>query len=318
MTAAAGEAYPVELSPPDLSQYRNAGAGPDYVISYDSQTDGPHVMLMALVHGNEICGAIALDQLLQRNIRPNRGRLTFAFANIAAYQQFDRRYPEATRYVDEDFNRLWSADKLDQPADSSERRRARELRPLIDTVDLLLDLHSMQHPCAPLGLSGPLEKGRDLAIAVGAPAVIVVDAGHAGGRRLRDYGRFADPSHPANALLVECGQHWAKESAATALEVAYRFLAYAGIVPRDALPETARAPLPKQQVIEVTNRITVRTEDFRFTEPFQGLEEIPKAGEIFAHDGTTPIRAPYDNAVLIMPSRRLVQGQTAVRIGRRV
>ena len=97
--------YPVEISPPDLTPYRNQGSGPEYVISYDSGAEGPHVMLMALVHGNEICGAIALDRLLKQSIRPNRGRLSFAFANIAAFEEFDPRYPEATRYIDEDFNR---------------------------------------------------------------------------------------------------------------------------------------------------------------------------------------------------------------------
>jgi len=30
------------------------------------------------------------------------------------------------------------------------------------------------------------------------------------------------------------------------------------------------------------------------------------------------VRTPYDDCVLIMPSRRLVKGQTAVRLGRYV
>ena len=318
MTQPAGNSYPVELSPPDLRTYRHVGSGPEYVVSYDSEKPGPHVMLMALVHGNEICGAIALDRLLRRGIRPSRGRLTFAFANIAAYEQFDRRYPEATRYVDEDFNRLWSQEKLEAQIDTVERRRARELRPLIDTVDLLLDLHSMQHPSAPLALSGPLQKGKDLAIAVGAPEVVVVDSGHASGSRLRDYGWFTDADRPANALLVECGQHWAAESAAVAVDVSYRFLAHADILPDEFIPLEARASRPPQRVIEVTDRVTVQSDHFRFTESFLGLEEIPKAGEIIGFDGPTPIRTPYANAVLVMPSRRLVKGQTAVRIGRAI
>ncbi len=308
--------YPVEISPPDLTPYRNQGSGPEYVVSYDSGAEGPHVMLMALVHGNEICGAIALDRLLKQIIRPSRGRLSFAFANIAAFEEFDPRYPEATRYIDEDFNRLWSPDKLDRHEDSSERRRARELRPLVDTVDLLLDLHSMQHPSAPLALAGPLPKGQRLAAAVGAPEIIVIDAGHAAGTRLRDYGSFGDLESPRNALLVECGQHWAARSVDVALSVCYRFLTHANVVAADNLPETAHAPAPPQRLIEVTDRITVKTESFRFTQHFLGLECVPKAGAIVGYDGLEPVRTPYDNAILIMPSRRLVKGQTAVRIGR--
>ena len=40
------------------------------------------------------------------------------------------------------------------------------------------------------------------------------------------------------------------------------------------------------------------------------------AGTVIAYDGTRPIRTPYDDCVLIMPSRRLAPGLTAVRLGR--
>ncbi len=310
--------YPVELSPPDLEPYKTGNNGPAYVISHDSGRPGPHVMLMALVHGNEICGAIALDRLLREQLRPDHGRLTFAFANVAAYKQFDARYPEATRYVDEDFNRLWSPDYLGGDGRSIELVRARELRSLVDSVDMLLDLHSMQHPSAPLALAGSHAKGLRLALAVGVPNVIVIDAGHASGTRLRDYGYFNDPATPKNALLIECGQHWAAGSADVALAVCHRFLAHTGTIDRDRLPSEALAEAPPQRIIDVTDRVTVRTDDFRFTQPFVGLEQISEAHAVIGHDGSDPIRTPYAGAILVMPSRRLVKGQTAVRIGREI
>ncbi len=52
--------YPIELEAPDIAPYRAGNTGIDYVTTLDSGRDGPHVMLSALVHGNEICGAIAL------------------------------------------------------------------------------------------------------------------------------------------------------------------------------------------------------------------------------------------------------------------
>ena len=69
-----------------------------------------------------------------------------------------------------------------------ELARARELRPLLDEVDVLLDIHSMQQRCEPLMLCGPQDKGRALALDLGAPATVVADAGHSAGRRMRDYG----------------------------------------------------------------------------------------------------------------------------------
>ena len=310
--------YPVTLSPPDLGPYKTGENGPGYVMSFDSGRPGPHAMLVALVHGNEICGAIALDRLLRERTRPDRGRLTFAFANKAAYKQFDAHYPEATRYVDEDFNRLWSPDKLGGDAGSIELHRARELRPIIESVDILLDLHSMQHPSAPLALAGSHAKGLRFAKAVGAPNVIIIDAGHASGTRLRDYGNFGDPEGPKNALLVECGQHWEASSADVALAVCHRFLAHTGTIDRNRLPAEALVKAPPQRVIEITDRVTVQTDDFRFSKPFVGLEQISDSHEVIGHDGSDPIRTPYANAILVMPSRRLVKGQTAVRIGREI
>ena len=102
-------------------------------------------MISAVVHGNEPCGAVALDWLFRNDVRPSRGKLSLGFMNIEAYQAFDRENPAATRWVDEDFNRLWDLSTLDGDRQSSElTRRAREVRPWMETVDTLLDLHSMQ------------------------------------------------------------------------------------------------------------------------------------------------------------------------------
>ncbi len=153
-------AYPLELPRPDISRYRDGNNGIAWSYTYAAAAPGPHVLLSALVHGNELCGAIALDWLLRERVRPVRGRLSFCFMNVAAYESFDPLRPDASRYLDEDFNRLWSDDVLDSTRNSAELRRAREVRPLVDSADLLLDIHSMQHPAAPLMLAGPCRKGR--------------------------------------------------------------------------------------------------------------------------------------------------------------
>ncbi len=198
-----------------------------------------------------------------------------------------------------------------------ELRRARKVRPLIDQVDYLLDIHSMQHPTAPLMLCGPTRKGRDFARRLGYPEYVMSDAGHAAGKRLRDYGAFADEASPKNALLVECGQHWEKSSAAVARETVLRFLLTLGMIDRSfAAPYLSAEPLPRQKVIEVTGPVTIRTETFRFAEPYFGLEVIAREGTVIGWDGDEAIRTPYDDCVLVMPSRRMMPGQTAVRFGR--
>jgi predicted deacylase len=310
------DSYAIELSAPDISPYAAGNAGIPYVTTYDSGRPGPHVLVNALPHGHEICGAIALDELFHAGIRPAAGKLTLSFANVAAYRRFDAADPTASRFVDEDFNRVWDAAVLDGPRKSAELARAREMRRLVDTVDLLLDIHSMQHATAPLMLAGLTEKCLDLARRVGVPEIIVRDAGHAAGRRMRDYGGFGDTVSRKAALLVECGQHWEKRSADVAIDTTRRFLAVSGVL---APAETARimAAKPKpQRVVTVTDAVTIASDRFEFAADYRGLEVIARAGTIIGRDGERDIRTPYDDCVLIMPSRRLTRGQTAVRLGR--
>jgi predicted deacylase len=312
-------AYSVELTPPDIEPYRAGNTGIDYVTRFVAAEPGPHVLVTALTHGNEICGAIALDRLLRAEVRPRRGTLTLAFDNVAAYREFDPRYPIASRFVDEDFNRLWAPATLDGQRRSVELERARALRPVVDDADFLLDLHSMQYATAPLMLAGLLPRSRELARRVGIPELIMCDKGHAAGPRMRDYGGFGDPGSAKTALLIECGQHWERRSAEVAMDVTLRFLIALGSVASEdlaALGGPDFAAQPRQRVIEVTEAVTITGERFDFAGEFRGLEVLPEKGALIGRDDGREVRTPYENCVLIMPSRRLVKGQTAVRLGR--
>jgi len=313
--------YAVELVPPDIEPYRAGNTGIDYVTSFAAAAPGPHVVVAALTHGNEICGAIVLDRLLRAGIRPRQGTLTLAFNNVGAYRQFDPRMPIASRYIDEDFNRLWSPATLDGPRQSAELARARALRPIVEMADYLLDLHSMQHATAPLMLAGLLDKSVALARRIGIPELIMCDAGHAAGPRMRDYGGFADPALAKTALLIECGQHWERRAAEVANDVTLRYLIALGTVTRDDVAALAGPEFdaqPRQRVIQVTEAVTISGRRFDFVENYRGLEVIPRQGTLIGHDDDHEILTPYDNCVLIMPSRRLLKGQTAVRLGRYV
>jgi predicted deacylase len=307
----------VEIAAPDLGVHRRGNSDIPGVTTFEGARPGPHVVIAALVHGNELCGAWALLRLLEREIRPWRGRLSLAFVNLAAFDAFDPTNPKASRYLDEDLNRVWSPATLDGPRRSRELERAREIRPLIERADFLLDIHSMQSAAPPLLLTGVTDKGRRLAAAMGFPGCIVADAGHRNGARIRDFGAFGDPDSPRTAVLVECGQHWAKRSVRVAIATCRQFLAALEVVEPRLLERLGRAPaLNSQRVVEVTEAVTVAAGRFRFTREFRGLEVIPQAGTVIAYDGTMPIRTPYDRCVLIMPSRRLAPGFTAVRLGR--
>jgi len=310
---------PIEVAFPDITRWSAGNTGTAYVWRYTAPHPGPHVTVQALTHGNEVCGAIALDWLLREGFRPARGTLTAIFANVEAYERWDPAEPFKSRCVDEDFNRVWTDEVLSGPRQTSDLTRARALRPFYDASDYLLDLHSMTDPCPPLSLAGRHPKGLALAHAVGTPRDIVIDAGHAAGRRLRDYAFFDDPDDPRAALLVECGQHWEKGAATVAKQSMLRFLAHFGNADRAFLDAHVDAtPLPPQKAIRVTDAIAIHSDDFAFAMPVTGLMCIPRAGTLLARDGGDEIRTPYDNCVLIMPTRRPKKNETAVRVGRYV
>jgi predicted deacylase len=312
-------AYPIEVAFPDLAPHERSNTGIPYVHTFDSGVAGPHVMINALTHGNEVCGAIVVDALLRAPSRPRRGKLTLAFANVEAYRRFDPAQPDAARFVDQDFNRVWTARTLDDLSrDSSELRRARAMRPVIDDVDLLLDLHSMHEKSAPLIVAGPLAKGVELSVRLGAPQTVICDEGHPEGRRMRDYEYFGNPASTRNALLIECGQHWEASAVSVARDATARFLLLSGIVDEADVPADwiKRRP-PGMRVVRVTEPVVAKSMDFQFAGPYTGLEVVPEAGTVIGWSDGEPVCTPYNDCVLVMPSlRQLRPGVTVVRLGR--
>ena len=315
-----------ELAAPDIAPWRAGNTGVEGVWRFESAVPGPRVLITALVHGNELCGAWALRGLLDAGVRPRRGSLTLAFCNLAAFDRFDPAAPDASRFVDEDLNRQWSAERLAEPT-TIERRRAVQLEAFVREADWLLDLHSMHEPGLPLTLSGMQPQNVALAVQMGTPAHIVVDAGHKDGTRMRDFGRFGSAEGAAagaRSLLVECGFHGDLHSRDVAQDQCLRFLLASGAI--DAEDGDAQLPgwrLPDavdRWVLEVTGGVVARDAQVTFASPFEGLEVIAKAGTVIGTNGADgePIVTPYDDCVLVMPSLRQARaGVTVVRFARR-
>lgn len=317
---------PIELRAPDLSRWRSGNTGVEYVWSFDSGVAGPQLLLQALTHGNEICGAIALDGLLaeQHRWQMRRGKLTVVFANIAAFARWDPQDPDRSRCVDEDLNRVWAEEVLCGARDSIELRRARELRPFVDAADRLLDLHSMSEACEPLMVCGTAGHGAEKAVTLsrqlGLPQVLLIDTGHPAGLRMIERGGFGDPASARTALLIECGQHWERAAADVARKAMLRFMQCSDVL-EPGFIDAGLAPLAHerlaQRLVRVTDAVTARSTSFRFVEDFQGLQVIERAGTLIAVDGDHEVRTPYDHTVLVMPSTAHVTvGNTMVRLGR--
>lgn len=302
--------FAVDIPPPDLSPYIAGNTGVTGFTCLESNKTGPHVVLVSLIHGNEYAGAAALVELLASDLKPLCGKLTIGFANLAAFEQFDPSNPTASRYLEEDMNRVWDDFTLFGMRHSLELDRAREIKPIIDSADILLDLHSMLWPSEPLFLCSANTHGHQLGLEIGTPELVVADTGHVSGKRLIDYGHFTENSLKKNAsVILEAGLHWRPETVQQCTKTIHALLKRSSMLSLSDQPTLSRCA-------KVIKTITARTNRFQFVREFQGGELIAKAGTLIAYDGVEEICTPEDNLVMIMPSLKVGHGHTAVRLAK--
>ena len=183
------------MLPRDLSAYPQGNVGVDYVHRFESGRPGPHVLINALTHGNEICGMVAATHLLDTGVRPKIGTLTVSFAHVEAYDAFDAGAPFESRQLVHNLNRIWSDEWLDGTEDSPELRRARELRPVVAAADHILDIHSTAQAVVPFWVYPAFERNAAVALAIGRPRVhLVMPKGLGSGTPLIQHGRHGEGS----------------------------------------------------------------------------------------------------------------------------
>jgi predicted deacylase len=305
----------LEVLPRDLAPYRAGNVGIDHVHRFESGRPGPHVLVNALTHGNELCGMVAATHLLDAGVRPRIGTLTVAFANVAAYESFDPDRPFDSRQLVHNLNRIWSDAQLAGDEDSPELRRARALRPVVAAADHVLDLHSTSQDVEPFWVYPAFERNAAVALAIGRPAVhLVMPRGLGSGTPLIEHGRHGRADAGAGAAVVaECGQHFRRATAELAIEVTLDFLAHFGLVEREAGAVDAPVPQRRYELLQTT---VVRTPDFRFARPLVGFETFA-AGELVATDGDLELRAP-ERCTVLMPARVPIVGREGFYLARSI
>ncbi len=155
-------------------------------------------------------------------------------------------------------------------------------------------------------------RNADAAQAVGYPAIhLLMPEGLNTGTPLIQHGAHGEPHGSGVAVVVECGQHFLQASADLAVDVTLGFLAHFGLIEPDPhAPEAA-----PQRRFELLETPVIRTKEFRFVRPLNGLEAF-SLNELIATDGPHEIRAPVDHCTVFMPARTVVVGREAVYLTR--
>ena len=231
-----------------------------------------------------------------------KGKLVCApICNPAAYLR-------DARYVEANLNRVIKKHAKPQ---KYEEKLANDVTALIDTCDVLLDLHSYSSGRRPfLFLDNDTEEQNKFATALNIPYWVTgwndlyVDKKDLLQGDTTSYAFSKDKM----ALLIECGLHEDPQAAITGYKALRAALAYYGM----AEPyETARGEPPT--INKMTNML-VKEKEGKFLKDWQHLDPVTKGMPILRYDDGEIYFSPIDG-VIILPGRKTKIGEEWVYFG---
>lgn len=320
---APGQSDPSAATPPDL-HFES--------ICYQGLSPGRRLVILGAVHGNEVCGTLAIRRLLAdieaRRVLIRAGRLTLVpITNPLAYQRQQRS-------GDRNLNR--NLTPTAKPVDF-EDHIANWLCPLLADHEVLLDLHSFHTGGQPFAMLGPLDNSGDLepfTQAAGEQALALrlgvnrfVDGWldtYARGvaRRVARFGAGGSRSNSLNtdprygvgtteymrsrggmAITLECGQHADPKSPEVAYRAIMNTLAHFGLI-------DAPAPIPvnRTEALSLYEVIDKDHADDRFARAWASFDRI-RRGDLIGTRHTGETVFAQEDGYIVFPNPKAEAGQ---------
>ena len=286
-------------------------------VHYAGQQPGTRLIVTGAVHGNEICGTLAIRRIMQQlddgGLLIRQGSVTFVpVANPLAYALGERA---GERNLNR--NLFPNTDPQD-----FEDRVANWLCPLLAQHDVLLDLHSFSAHSEPFVMVGPHnndgplepfrheEKERALARRLGVRRFVdgwLRTYGAGVKRRLHGnseletvlrYGVGTTEymrSTGGYALTLECGQHDDPQAPEVAYRAILNTLAFLGLTDALAPPAIAPADMEALSMVAVYDK---QHDDDRFSRDWASFDPVRQGEEIGLRADGTPVLAECDGRIL--------------------
>ena len=269
--------------------------------------DGPSLVIVAGIHGNEPAGIEAAQQVLhtlRARAVPVRGELTVLCGNVRALRQ-------QQRFMQRDLNRVWTAAGTQRVLSSSieslehEDLEHRELHDEITAAAarargslFLADCHTSSAAGVPFILYGGSEAQREFVSAFPIPVISGIVEQVDG--VLSEYARGLG----FTTFSVEGGQHDAVEARTALRCIIWLCLHKAGLIDEvdevtaaRELLQAMRQDLPR--TVEVISRHAITPDDaFVMELGFRNVDRIKK-GQLLAHDKRGEVRAEHDGVVVL-------------------
>lgn len=244
----------------------------DSIIEISSNIPGKTTTIMAGVHGNELSGLRAVENIL-KTINVISGKVYFITANLKALAIKQRQF-------EKNLNRCFLSNNQEQ---SYEDNRAREIMPYLQNSDYLLDVHNTtnQENSVPFLISEHKELGKYFDVNL---VVSWFDKLHPGGSDgyMNSLGKIW--------LCLESGSIYDSNGPKLAEKSILNFLRFTKNIAGEA---NIHQP---QKFIKFTNIYKNKTLDFKFSKQYKDFEEI-EANTIIAYDREEKIITKKDQII---------------------
>ena len=270
--------------------------------------DGPTVIAIGSVHGNEPSGRLALDRVANRlkSIRGNlRGRVYLLVGNVRA---FDR----SVRYINDDLNRHWTLENISMNTRLASDARAEDreqhelltiFREILDSAGdevYVLDLHSTYAGGVPFATVGDTLRNRHFAQMFPVTSLLGIE------EQLEGTMLEFLNNEGAVTLGFEAGQHASADSIDNHEALVTLAIVAAGVLDSDDIPEYSelrhRLALAsgRRNVFEVRHREPVSPDDQFLMNPGSSNFDAVKRGQHLATNRHCVIKAK-ESGLIIMP-----------------
>ncbi len=314
-----------------LSRGSSAAASDGLIGWVEGRSEGPLLLCIGGVHGNEPAGVRALEVMVDR-VRARRDVLAGDFVAIVGNMP---ALAAGRRFMSYDLNRAWTpvhvgalqagrhTESDDALVHSIARRRARTPVPedleVVRVLELLeqivarrrgpvyvLDLHTTSGKGGTFTSAEDHPRHRRFAMEVPFPFVLGLDE-HLEGTLL---GYLDAMGH--TTMLCECGQHQEERAALRAVAAIWIAVRAAGLLGEEEVPEARRAfemlrnacvDLPR--VLETVYRHGFEERDRYVTRPgFRNFQRV-RAGDVVGDDRHGEVAVPSDGMLLMPLYQRL-------------
>jgi len=263
--------------------------------AYEGQGSGPRVLVLGGVHGDEVPGIRACDQLIglinNRQLELVAGQLVvIPRVNAAAVAKNQR-------YIDENLNRIVMSFVAPE---SHEQKLANALIPYLDAADVVLDIHGTTAPTAPFVFLD--DESNDTQIWAEALGLDYMLAGWPA--LYAQSGEVSTTEYALRkgkrALTIEAGQLADAKAAEAGLRAALHTLGVFALLPPPP-------PVRKPRHLKLTH-VVYREQDGWLVEKWKNFDYV-KAGTVIArYDDGTALTCDH-NGYVIMPKADAKRGE---------